>query len=239
MPKKLLVVWVTTAIVANLVVVVVWLFVASPSNYAWSPAAPEALRRIRTACDSIFWVGLLMWLVPVNLALVALLSLARAKALAAALGLLTILAAVLGHVWGTRTMAPHYLTLFETQAVAEAFLADPIIRAGAAIGPLVVPKINDREYPRRRYAISALGSLRYAPAIPALEHILTNKGDDYFVRGDAYQALVAIGTPGARAVIDRFWLHADPQLDSQLLEYLKIVGVSRPQHGPTTQGAGR
>lgn len=238
MSKRLLIALLITAIVANLLVLVVWLFLASPSNYAWAPTPPDVLRRIRAACDAIFQAGLLSWLVPLNLALVALVSFRRTKLVGAALGILAILAAVVGHIWSARVMAPHYLTLFETQSVAEASLADPLIRAGTAIGPLVVAKVTDRAYPRRRYAILALGSLRYEPAVPVLERILSDRKDDYFVRGDAYQALVAIGKPGARAVIDRFWLQADPQLDSQLLDYLKVTGVSGPQRGPAAQGGG-
>ena len=237
MSKRLLITLLITTIVANLLVVVVWLFLASPGNYAWAPTPPDVLRRIRVACDSIFRVGLISWLVPLNLALMALLTFRRAKLVGTALGLLAILAAVIGHTWAARVMAPHYLMLFETQSVAEASLADPLISAGAAIGPLVVAKVTDRAYPRRRYAILALGSLRYEPAVPVLERILSDRKDDYFVRGDAYQALVAIGKPGAQAVIDRFWPQADPQLDSQLLDYLKLTGVTGPQRGPAAQGA--
>lgn len=228
MSRRSLAISFTTAVVANTLVIIGWLVVASPSNYAWRHVDSQSLGQIRYACDSIFRLGLVSWLIPLNLAFAALLCFAWRRVLAGTLALLAILLAVFGYMWAERMMTPHYLALFERQAVDEASLTKPITSGGRAIGPLVLARISDKACPRRGYAILGLGDLRYAPAIPVLDGILTDQTEDKYIRHDAFRALSAIGTHDALASLDRFWRQVDPDRDSSLLKELEATGLRRP-----------
>lgn len=226
--------------IGNLAVLAVWHLRASITNYVWAPVTPDALQRMRGACQAIFWNGYLTWAIPLNLALVAVLVFTRGRrrsALAFLLALAAIGSFAGARAWAARSMAENYLTLFENQSVGEPYLVNAITDAGPAIGPLLLTRVQPPDYPRRRYAIAGLGKLRYAPAVPLLARVLADRAEDYFVRGDAYEALLAIGTPEARSSLAEFWRTTHPEVDSQLLHYLGTLGISA--RAPSQRGATR
>jgi HEAT repeat protein len=58
--------------------------------------------------------------------------------------------------------------------------------------PILEHEISKREIPRRRYAIGALGILGNKDSIPILEHILQDKSEKEYFRGDALLAIAKI-----------------------------------------------
>ncbi len=217
------------ALAANAALLAFWLTRASTNNYLWAPVTPDIAQRVKASCQAIFWAGYLASAVSLNLALAAALVFAHGRrrwTLVSGLALAAVGSCCLGQRWASRFMAPNYLTIFEEQSVAESHLINPITDAGTAIAPRLMKKVEAPGYPRRRYAIAGLGKLRYAPAVSVLRRILANPEDAWFVRGDAYEALVAIDTMDARKGVEEFWREVDPDRDSQLLSYLKAIGVS-------------
>lgn len=75
---------------------------------------------------------------------------------------------------------------------AEETLADPLVRAGAEVVPLVIADVAKRDMPRRRYAIQFLGSAGYTSALPALERILGDETEEDYFRADALAAILRI-----------------------------------------------
>lgn len=234
---------VALAIAANVAILAILLLETASSNYAWGTLAPDDLQRLKGACYAIFWASFAHWAIPLNVTLVAVFLLTgrtgRKRTFGLALGLLAAVLFVGLRVWALQASAAHYLTIFETQSVAEPYLERPIAQAGAAIGPLLLRKIQDPGYPRRRYAIAGLGDLRFAPAVPVLSEILFASHEPFYVRGDAYEALVTINTPEAWGVIERFWRQPRSEIPPQLLDYLTTLGVipfSASQHPQTNRG---
>jgi HEAT repeat protein len=75
---------------------------------------------------------------------------------------------------------------------AEDQLMDPLILAGDKVVPVVIERVNDRDMPRRRYAIAFLGNGSYRQAIPVLEQILQDRTEKDYFRGDALESLYKI-----------------------------------------------
>lgn len=74
----------------------------------------------------------------------------------------------------------------------ESQLTIPLKRAGPKILPSVLEAIQDREMPRRRYAISFIGSETYEPALPILQRILEDESEIWYFRADALEAIYLI-----------------------------------------------
>ena len=74
----------------------------------------------------------------------------------------------------------------------ECALEDPLVRAGRDVVPLVLESIPNREMPRRRYAIAALGDIGDPSAKPALQLILHDPSEENNFRADALEALQKI-----------------------------------------------
>src|SRR5438552_648446 len=83
---------------------------------------------------------------------------------------------------------------------AEDQLIDPLVLNGRRVVPLVIEAVKDRCMPRRRYAISFLGSGRYREAVPVLEGILGDSSEIDYFRADALEALFQIDTSRAKAI---------------------------------------
>ena len=76
--------------------------------------------------------------------------------------------------------------------VAEDQLMDPLILAGKKVLPLLLEKISDKNMPKRRYAIGAIGNIGDASAIPILIDILDDPGEEDYFRCDAFLAIAMI-----------------------------------------------
>lgn len=71
-------------------------------------------------------------------------------------------------------------------------LPAPLISAGKAIVPSICDAVGHSDMRLRRYAISALGSLRDKRAIPTLMAIVNNAEEIDYFRGDALEAIYKI-----------------------------------------------
>jgi hypothetical protein len=87
---------------------------------------------------------------------------------------------------------------------AEDQLIDPLVLAGDRAVPVVLREVVRAEMPLRRYAISFLGNAQSPEAVPVLQRILENSAEEDVFRGDALEALWAIGVPGREALAQRF-----------------------------------
>ena len=71
----------------------------------------------------------------------------------------------------------------------ESQLTIPLERAGSKILPSVLEAIQDKEMPRRRYAIGFIGTETYDPALPILRRILEDETEIWYFRSDALEAI--------------------------------------------------
>ncbi len=71
-------------------------------------------------------------------------------------------------------------------------LTIPLERAGSMILPSVLKAIQDKEMPRRRYAIGFIGTEAYEPALPVLRRILEDETEIWYFRADALEAIYQI-----------------------------------------------
>ena len=71
----------------------------------------------------------------------------------------------------------------------ESELTIPLERAGSKILPSVLEAIQDKEMPRRRYAIGFTGEKTYEPALPILRKILEDETEIWYFRADALAAI--------------------------------------------------
>ena len=91
------------------------------------------------------------------------------------------------------------LAEFRSANVPECAIARPLVLAGRKVVPLVVAAIEDRQMPRRRYAVAALGSLGDTRAVDPLFAILSNPEEKDVFRADALQAINKLdGRQGAK-----------------------------------------
>lgn len=74
---------------------------------------------------------------------------------------------------------------FYVEGNHEPDLPTPLIEMGKPMVPAIVEAISHLDMKRRRYAISALGSIGDRRAVPALKAILENRNEIYYFRGDA------------------------------------------------------
>lgn len=84
------------------------------------------------------------------------------------------------------------LNKFYSSEVAEDQLQDPLILAGDKVVPLVLSEIKNKDMPRRRYAIGALGSIGNPLALPVLEGILNDGFEKDYFQCDALEAIAMI-----------------------------------------------
>jgi hypothetical protein len=74
----------------------------------------------------------------------------------------------------------------------ESQLTIPLQRAGSGILPSILEAIQDKEMPRRRYAIWFIGIEAYEPALPVLRRILEDETEIWYFRADALEAIYLI-----------------------------------------------
>ena len=84
------------------------------------------------------------------------------------------------------------LEQFYNNAGPEDTLIDPLIIAGDKVVPLVLREVKNKNMPRRRYAIGFLGNGSYREALPVLEAILQDAGEEDYFRGDALHSIYQI-----------------------------------------------
>jgi len=111
--------------------------------------------------------------------------------------------------------------------VAECHLTDPLILSGRRVVPLVLEAIEDRAFPRRRYAIGFLGNGGYPEAVPGLRRILEDDAEDELFRGDALDALDEIDRELA-ARLARDYVGRDDSLG----RVARDVANGTPRRGP-------
>lgn len=102
---------------------------------------------------------------------------------------------------------------FYNDNVPESIIDRQLLNAGRAIVPYVITEIQQKDIPRRRYAIGALGKIGDRRALPVLEKLLDDDSEMFYFRHDA---LIAI------------W-HIDRNLGDELAKKYsgKIDGIDR------------
>ncbi len=106
-----------------------------------------------------------------------------------------------------RSAEDAFSVFISSNNLAEDQLMDPLILVGRDTVPLVIERIQERELPKRRYAIGFLGNIQAKDAIPVLTKILDDESEEDVVRGDALKAIamidLSLGTVIARSYLDR------------------------------------
>jgi hypothetical protein len=179
-------------LLVSLLVIGIWRLKTDSENYAWFPKGKEQLM-LDIALARIFIYKVFFWLILANSVFFAVSYLVKRNY---KIGALTTAFAVLFYCftvkWVEEKCAISYCTVFHNQSVSEEYLQDPIKEAGYSIGPLLTASIGDKNMKFRRYAISALGDIHYAPAIPVLRSIAFNPNELDYIRADAREAIISL-----------------------------------------------
>lgn len=86
---------------------------------------------------------------------------------------------------------------------AEDMLIDPLLLHANRVAPLVIVEIENKDMPRRRYAIGFLGQAGRHEALPILRRILADSAEADYFRADALQAINLIDpVEGNRLALD-------------------------------------
>jgi len=81
---------------------------------------------------------------------------------------------------------------------------DPLIIAGDKVVPLVLKEIQNKNMPRRRYAIHFLGNGSYRQALPLLMTILQDSAEEDYFRGDALISIYLIDEAKGKELARRY-----------------------------------
>ncbi|MDB5271742.1 MAG: hypothetical protein JWO58_109 [Chitinophagaceae bacterium] len=192
--KKLLEIFfiVLLLLLANAFLFLFWWILTDPSNYIWEPVSTEREQQVLNACSKIFWTKYYTWTLVINLLTLSFLFYIQNRVVSLSLCALALIVYAASWFFFDPYTARSYVTLFETQEVSPAFLTEPIKQGGQLTGEILVERIADINYPRRYYAIKALGEIRYAPAAERLGKILLNGKETRRIRGAAYLSLKSI-----------------------------------------------
>lgn len=209
-------------LLANAAVLALWWTWTGPETYLWTRGTTEVTEAVRRAGREVFWWRWPVWAVRVSAVALAVVLLLRAR-----VGQAAVLAGA-GLVLGTfvdrlgdRALADEYFLLFQLQERAEPLLTGPLLEAGPAVGPYLLPYVRNGAAGRRRYAIGAIGEIGYAPAVPYLVQLMNDTSEAHYFRADAWEALREIDTDEARTAVSRFEADlARPGADSALVNYV-------------------
>ena len=111
---------------------------------------------------------------------------------------------LLALVTSCKTSPEAALDHFYKSTGPEDTLMDPLILAGETVVPLVVREVNNKNMPRRRYAIGFLGNGSYREALPVLKTILQDTGEEIHFRGDALHSIYQIDESLAREFAEKY-----------------------------------
>jgi len=93
---------------------------------------------------------------------------------------------------------------FYTNQAPEPLLCDPLINAGKAIVPYLVREIENKNMPRRRYAIGALERLGDRRSLPLLVKVLDDESEVFYFRDDAIRAIFHIDQKLAEELMPKY-----------------------------------
>jgi len=192
--KKLLEIFfiVLVLLIANACLFLFWWILTEPSNYLWEAVSTEREHQVVNACSKIFWSKYYTWTIVSNLLTFSFLFYYHNKVVSLSLTGLAVCVYLTSWLFFDPYVAKNYVILFESQEVSAAFITEPIKQGGIMTGELLLERIADADYPRRYYAIKALGEIRYAPAAERLGKILLNGKETEKIRGACYISLKAI-----------------------------------------------
>jgi HEAT repeat protein len=128
------------------------------------------------------------------------------KLVIAACGFLLVALLWLGSRWMTmvpRSAADALREFHAAGDVAESQLMDPLILAGEEVVPLLVEKLREPHFPRRRYAIGALGHIGDRRGLPALKSLALDPEQQSYIRCDALEATALIDVQVAKELATR------------------------------------
>lgn len=92
---------------------------------------------------------------------------------------------------------------FFASNAAEDQLMDPLIRGGRGVVAQLMKEVVNKDMPRRRYAILALGNIGDPTAIETLNLIALDPSEVEYVRCDALVAIALIDESQARTLAER------------------------------------
>jgi len=187
-------------------------------NYAWFPQRKERLILDFALFDIFVYKGL-FWLLITNLIVFALIAFIKKKERTSliAFTLTVVLYFVAGYVVD-KSCASAYYRIFMNQSVSEEYITRPLLEGGYQVGYIVMENLPEKEMKNRRYAIGAIGELKFKPAIPILQQILSDKTELDVFRADAFEALQKIGTMQSKEIAEGFRKHATDSLDLNVIK---------------------
>jgi len=222
--KKLLEIFfiVLVLLVANACLFFFWWILTEPSNYLWESVSTDREYKVMNACSKIFWNRYYTWSLVINLLTFSFLFYYVNKVVSLSLTALAGVVYLISWFFFDPYVAKNYVIIFESQQVSNSFLTEPIKQGGTMTGSILLERIADSNYPRRYYAIKALGEIRYSPAAEPLGKILLNGKETEKIRGASYIALKAIRSDLSRKYLLLFsQLVLKNEKDRQVIQRLE------------------
>lgn len=192
-------------------------------NYVWSNISAVDLKAISGACDIIFHTRYYIWFFTINLVIVGVWLWYYDLNIGLWLLGLGILFYFISHRYFSYYLAKQYVVIFEHQKVGDSYQEEPLISGGYPTGYFLMSRIEDKNYPKRRYVISGLGKVAYTPAIPALGKVLRDTTEKGTIRGEAYLALKHMGSNEAHQLMEHYTEELVERNDTVFYQYLKDV----------------
>jgi hypothetical protein len=205
-------------IITSSFVIGFWRLWTLTENYAFNPKGKELLM-LDIALTSIFIYKTIFWLIIANLIVFTVKQTIRRNFMMVRIyGILTILFYLLIGQIIQKKCAPDYYTVFLNQSTSEDLLERPIKEAGYHIGAILTKDISNKEMKYRRYAIAALGQIKFKPAIPALNEILNDRTELDYVRADALETLMLFHSKESKRIIKEFKDQVNNPLDQKVID---------------------
>jgi hypothetical protein len=144
-------------------------------NYAWFPKRKERLL-LDFALLDIFIYKSLFWLLISNLTVFSVVTFIKKKRRTSLITFsLTLIFYFALRLVVNKSCASAYYRIFVNQSVSEEYIQEPLLQGGYQVGYIVSENLPRKEMKYRRYAIGAIGKLKFKPAIPTLQQILFDK----------------------------------------------------------------
>ncbi|HVD96556.1 MAG TPA: HEAT repeat domain-containing protein [Cytophagaceae bacterium] len=216
---------VTLLVLVNLAIFLFCKILTDEGNFIWSKIDPTKRFLVSMACMDLMRIKYFVYANSINFFL---LGTYFAYYYRKTLGVLTMVLGVLIFFGGNKLfkeeVVRNYYIIFKNQKVPEDFVLEPVKSAGEDIGKYLMSDVRNILSPVRKYAITGVGEIRYAPATNELNEILHDLKEKPEIRGEAYLALVKIGTERSASYVRIFIGSIHPPADQATIDYLRSKG---------------
>lgn len=213
---------ITLLVLINLAIFLFCKLLTDEGNYLWYNTTSERKLLVSVACIDLMRIQYFTYANSINICLLGIYSAYYYKK---RMGLIIVLIGVTVFFGGRKlfeeNIYENYYTIFQNQKVSEDFMLEPVKTAGKGIGKYLMKDIQNPRSTLRKHAILGVGEVRYEPATETLNNILHDLNEPYYIRGDAYLALLKMNTERSASYARIFMASAHPSTDEDVMNYIK------------------